>query len=65
VNIGDRQKGRMQSDNIINVPFRGNEIINAVEKCIENGIYNGINNYYNPNSASLIIHYIKKFNEVI
>ena len=65
VNVGERQKGRLQSNNIINVPFKEHEIIEASDKAIENGIYKDINIYYNPNSANLIINHIKKFNEAL
>ena len=65
VNIGDRQKGRMQSGNILNTPFRQQEIIKAVDDAIAKEKYSGRNNYFNQNSAGLIINHIKKFNEVI
>lgn len=65
VNVGDRQKGRMQSNNVINAPFGKQEIIEAVDKTLVNLNYTGINNYYNQNSADLIIRHIKQFHEVI
>jgi GDP/UDP-N,N'-diacetylbacillosamine 2-epimerase (hydrolysing) len=65
VNVGDRQKGRLQNNNIINAPFKKYEIIVALEKALENGAYNGINNYFNPNSADLIVDHIKEFYEVV
>ena len=65
VNIGDRQKGRMQSGNILNTPFRHQEIIKAVDDALAKDKYVGRNNYFNQNSAGLIINHIKQFNEVI
>jgi GDP/UDP-N,N'-diacetylbacillosamine 2-epimerase (hydrolysing) len=65
VNVGDRQKGRLQNKNIINAPYLEQEINEAVERALENGIYYGINNYYNPNSANIIINHIKNFNEFV
>jgi GDP/UDP-N,N'-diacetylbacillosamine 2-epimerase (hydrolysing) len=65
VNVGDRQKGRMQSDNIINTPFNPQDIIEAVDKAIVNKTFSGINKYYNQYAADLIIHHIKQFNEII
>ena len=65
VNIGDRQKGRMQSDNIINTPFNHQNIIEAVDKAIVNNAFTGINKYYNQHAADLIINHIKQFNEVL
>jgi GDP/UDP-N,N'-diacetylbacillosamine 2-epimerase (hydrolysing) len=65
VNVGDRQKGRMQSDNVINTPFNHQNIIEAVEKAIVNKTFIGKNKYYIQNSVDLIINQIKKFNEII
>jgi len=65
VNVGDRQKGRMQSDNIINTPFNHQNIIEAVDKAIVNKTFSGKNKYYNQHAADLIINHIKQFNEVV
>jgi GDP/UDP-N,N'-diacetylbacillosamine 2-epimerase (hydrolysing) len=65
VNVGDRQKGRLQSDNIINAPFSQQEINKAVDSALAEETYTGTNNYYNQNSVDLIINQIKKFNEII
>jgi GDP/UDP-N,N'-diacetylbacillosamine 2-epimerase (hydrolysing) len=65
VNVGDRQKGRLQSKNVINTPFKNQKIIEAVDKAIANESFEGINIYYNKQSADLIINQIKQFNEVI
>ena len=65
VNIGDRQKGREQSNNVVNSPFVSKEIIVNSEHALGKGIYNGINVYYKRNSVELIINHIKKFNETI
>jgi GDP/UDP-N,N'-diacetylbacillosamine 2-epimerase (hydrolysing) len=63
VNVGERQKGRLQSKNIINTSFNTLDIIDAVYKASRKKFFKGINIYYNPNSADLIIHHIKKFYE--
>jgi GDP/UDP-N,N'-diacetylbacillosamine 2-epimerase (hydrolysing) len=65
VNVGDRQKNRLQSNNILNTSFNHQNIVEAVDKAIANESYKGINNYYNQHSAELIINHIKQFNEVI
>ena len=65
VNVGDRQKGRMQSDNVINTTFNHQNIIDAVEKAIVNKTFIGKNKYYNQDAADLIIHHIKQFNEIL
>ena len=68
VNVGDRQKGRMQSDNIINSKFTKNEIIKAVGTALKHDTFNGINKYYIRISADLILKHIKNikdFNDVL
>mgnify|MGYP001083864396 CR=1 FL=1 len=65
VNVGDRQQGRLQSDNVINTPFNNQNMIEAVDKTIINKTFNGKNKYYNQHVADLIIHYIKQFYEIL
>lgn len=65
VNVGERQKGRLQSDNIINTSFNYQNIVEAVDKALVNNIFDGINNYYNKHSADLITNQIKQFNEIL
>ena len=54
INIGDRQKGRLTSHNIINVPFNSEAIIEAA-KAIKGKIFKGKNIYIKGNAAQLII----------
>ena len=65
VNVGERQKGRLQSDNIINASFNYQNIIKAVDKALVNNIFDGINKYYNKHSADLITNQIKQLNEIL
>jgi GDP/UDP-N,N'-diacetylbacillosamine 2-epimerase (hydrolysing) len=65
VNVGDRQKGRMQSDNIINTPFNHQNIIEAVDNAMVYKTFSGKNKYFNQNVAGLIIYHIKQFNEIL
>ena len=65
VNIGERQQGRMQSKNVLNTPFNHQTIIEAVDKAMVNKSFTRKNKYYKKNSADLIIHHIKQFNEVL
>lgn len=65
VNVGDRQKGRLQSNNVINTSFSHQNIVEAVDKSIVNKTFTGVNNYYNQHAADLIINHIKQFNEVL
>jgi GDP/UDP-N,N'-diacetylbacillosamine 2-epimerase (hydrolysing) len=65
VNVGNRQKGRLQSRNIINSDFIGKEIIDGARKATELGTYNGENLYYQKETSQLIIKYIKDYNAVV
>ena len=60
VNVGDRQKGRAQSKNIINCPFATLDIIQATEKAIKLDDYVGENVYFKEDVADSIIKIIKK-----
>jgi len=61
VNVGDRQKGRAQSNNVINCAFKANEIVKGVEKADELGTYAGDNIYYQEDVADRIIEKMKSF----
>ena len=65
VNVGERQKGRLQSDNIINSSFSQNNIIQAVEFAMSKGDYQGENAYYLPNPSEAIIKAVKQYNATI
>ena len=65
VNVGNRQKGRLQSNNVINTSFNHKEIIAAVDKALLSESYTGLNIYHKTNSTELIINFIKQFNEVV
>ncbi|MNE09969.1 UDP-N,N'-diacetylbacillosamine 2-epimerase (hydrolyzing) [compost metagenome] len=55
INIGDRQKGRAISDNIIQVQPNNKEIVTACKQANELGIFTGENVYYKDNVSSNII----------
>jgi GDP/UDP-N,N'-diacetylbacillosamine 2-epimerase (hydrolysing) len=60
INVGDRQKGRAQSNNIINSNFSSSEIIKAFNKCLSLKPYSGDNVYYKAGSAKKIVKKIKE-----
>jgi len=60
VNVGDRQKGRMQSNNIFNCEFEQNAIVSAVDKTINSGEFKGENIYYKDKVADNIIKIVKE-----
>lgn len=59
INLGNRQKGRNQSENIFNVPFNKSLIIETVEKIEKNPDYTGENIYYKGNAAKNICSILK------
>ncbi|MFW0737296.1 UDP-N-acetylglucosamine 2-epimerase [Flavobacterium sp. T12S277] len=61
VNVGDRQKGRAQSKNIINCEFEEKAIVSSVSKAIESKVYTGENIYFKLDAADNIIKIIKQF----
>lgn len=65
VNVGERQKGRLQSSNIINSSFSHNNIIQAIELAMSKGDYQGDNAYYLPNPSDAIIKAVKQYNATI
>ena len=61
VNVGERQKGRLTSDNIINATFKESDIVKSIEIALNKGLYEGENIYSKKNSANLIIEHIKTY----
>jgi GDP/UDP-N,N'-diacetylbacillosamine 2-epimerase (hydrolysing) len=60
VNVGDRQKGRVQSDNVLNCGFKEGAIILAVAKAMNFEKYDGENVYFKPGVADSIIKTVKE-----
>ena len=65
VNVGDRQKGRLQSHNVINAKFEHNDIIVAVEKALKQEVFKGLNVYRKSGTAYKIIQIVKSYNETV
>ncbi|RTY90301.1 UDP-N-acetylglucosamine 2-epimerase (hydrolyzing) [Flavobacterium sp. GSN2] len=61
VNVGDRQKGRIQSDNVLNCEFKETAIIAVVTKAMSFERYNGKNVYFKERVADNIIKIVKEF----
>jgi GDP/UDP-N,N'-diacetylbacillosamine 2-epimerase (hydrolysing) len=61
INVGDRQKGRLQSDNILNCKFEETEILLAVDKVLLLENYEGKNVYFKEGVADKIIQIIKEY----
>ena len=60
VNVGDRQKGRAQSENIINCAFTEIDIIKATNKVNNLDSYIGENVYFKENVSKNIIKILKE-----
>jgi GDP/UDP-N,N'-diacetylbacillosamine 2-epimerase (hydrolysing) len=58
INLGDRQKGRATSKNIVQVPLVFSEMDKAIADIPDS--YSGENIYYKENSADLIINILKQ-----
>lgn len=61
VNVGDRQKGREQSGNVINCAFEETSIILATNEALKLEKYNGKNVYFRHEVADNIIKILKEF----
>lgn len=65
INVGDRQKGRLSSKNIINAKFEKNDIINSTEIALKLGVFTDDNIYFKKNTVNLIINFIKNYYETL
>ena len=61
VNIGDRQKGRISSGNIINALPNVSSIVEACTKGLHKESYTGSNCYYKGGAAKRIIEVVKQW----
>jgi GDP/UDP-N,N'-diacetylbacillosamine 2-epimerase (hydrolysing) len=65
VNIGDRQKGRAQSNNVYNAKYNQNEILSKFNLALSRDEFIGENIYYQNNTIELIIKKLKAFHETL
>ena len=63
VDVGDRQKGRMRSGNIIHSNADSASVVAACKEALNAGSYNGDNIYFRNGAANKIINVLK--NEII
>ncbi len=59
INVGDRQQGRLTSDNVINVPFDQKAIGKIIEEVSNLSTYNGGNIYWNGGATGIILDVLK------
>jgi len=60
LNVGDRQKGRLRNENVIDVPFETEKILNAVSQVGDRDDYKGENIYVMPGTTDSIIKIISQ-----
>lgn len=60
VNVGDRQKGRLRNENVIDVPFETEKILEAASQVGNRDDYKGENKYVMPDTTDNIIKIISR-----
>jgi len=65
INVGNRQQGRLQSTNCINVPFNASEIVSGFRSALKLDEYFGENVYYKSSPSDQIINKLIDLNETI
>ena len=60
INLGNRQEGRQQSDNILNIPFKQETILQTISKIEQYSDYPGTNVYFKENVANNILSILKE-----
>lgn len=60
INLGDRQKGRLQSGNVLDVPFDKNEILKAVAHVANKSPFEGENKYVSNQTTDKILNGLLK-----
>ena len=61
VNVGDRQNGRLQSNNVFEAKYKESEIVDSVNQALVLGEFNGENIYFKQNTVNMILIVIKQF----
>ena len=59
INLGNRQKGRLETENILTTPINKNAILKAVKKIEDNNSFNDCNLYGDGDTAEKIISILK------
>jgi GDP/UDP-N,N'-diacetylbacillosamine 2-epimerase (hydrolysing) len=65
VNIGGRQKGRIQSNNVYNANYDEKDILSKFNSALSSNIFDGENIYCQNNTVELIINNIRIFHETL
>jgi GDP/UDP-N,N'-diacetylbacillosamine 2-epimerase (hydrolysing) len=60
INLGKRQQGRVQSENVLNLPFKKDDILINIKKIEADILFRGDNIYYKRDVAKSICAILKK-----
>ena len=60
INVGDRQNGRLRNQNVIDVPFETEKILEAASQVGNQDDYRGENNHVKPGTTDTIIKIISQ-----
>lgn len=61
INVGDRQKGRLRSSNVIDIPFNASQTLEAIEKLVASDRnFLGKNEYVKENTIGNVIDILRK-----
>lgn len=60
INVGNRQKGRAQSSNVLDIDFCAKNIVSQTKKALNLGVFEGENIYFQEQAAMAVINIIKK-----
>lgn len=61
LNIGDRQKGRLAADSVVNCGTSKEEILEGLEKVLHSEFQNIVNPYEGKNTTADILHVLKSY----
>lgn len=61
INVGNRQYGRIHSNNVYNSPFKESSIIKFIKRIEKDPDYKGGNIFFQGNAASLVCSVLKKY----
>jgi GDP/UDP-N,N'-diacetylbacillosamine 2-epimerase (hydrolysing) len=64
INVGDRQKGRAQSENIFDAPFNAKDIVSKTIEALKLGKFNEENIYFKEGASNTIIKFIKEYEKL-
>ena len=65
INLGDRQKGRLAGENVLNIEINKEKILESIKKIQEMPVLDGYNIYGNGSASTQIIDVLKSLKNTI